>query len=179
MDESLESIWKTYSSILEWIKFSDTKAAVILTANGVILSITYSNISKFFSLLFVNSYSIIFFISLLIGIILSITSIVYSIKCLVPRTNTEKNNKPNLIYFKDINDHFDSSKQYAKTATKLFFNESELKDQLFIQIFVNSKIATIKYEKVENAIKFLGFGILFLVLPILILIINSIWGLIN
>ncbi|BDZ71139.1 hypothetical protein [Methanobacterium petrolearium] len=88
MNDSIENIWKTFNSINDWVKFSDTKATVVLATNGVILSIIFANVSKFLSLLILYPTLILILASsLLIGVFLSLISIFYSIRCLIPRTN--------------------------------------------------------------------------------------------
>jgi hypothetical protein len=168
MDENFESIWQTYNSVMDWVKFSDTKAAVVLATNGVILSIIFTNISEFSSILSGNTPQIILFKFLIIGILLSVASIISSIFCLTPRTDSVSDGI-NSLYFKDIA-KFNSSQDYSKSAESLFSDDSELKKHLFVQIYANSNIATIKYENVKHSIIFLGFAIFFIILPILIII---------
>ncbi|MBP1945205.1 Pycsar system effector family protein [Methanobacterium petrolearium] len=165
MNDSIENIWKTFNSINDWVKFSDTKATVVLATNGVILSIIFANVSKFLSLLILYPTLILILASsLLIGVFLSLISIFYSIRCLIPRTNLKIVDKKNLLYYGDIC-KFDSPKKYSESANNLFMNEPKLKEQLFSQIFANSKIATIKYKRVKLAIIFLGLAIFFLIIP--------------
>ncbi len=50
MDAALESIWKTYEMVNDWIRFSDAKAGAILTADGVLVGIFLALLPHFFSL---------------------------------------------------------------------------------------------------------------------------------
>lgn len=178
MDEILENIWKTNNSIMDWVKFSDTKATLVLATNGVILSIIFTNFSRFLTL-FENSWMFIVLLILLAGVLFSIISIFYSILCLTPQLDAKNNVKVNLLYFKDIAT-FEDAQKYKKTAENLYANNSELKDHIYDQIFANSNIANTKFERVKCAIRSLGLAIIFLVIPILFFLLKmlyvQIWG---
>lgn len=174
MDENLENLWKTYNSIMDWVKFSDTKAALVLATNGVILSIIFTNFSRFLTL-FENSLMFLVLLILLTGVLFSIISIFYSILCLTPRLDVKNDVKVNLLYFKDIAENFNDPQKYKKSAETLISNNSVLKDHIFDQIFANSNIANTKFERVKCAIRFLGLAIIFLVLPILFFLLKSLY----
>ena len=81
MSVKIEALWKTYNSINEWIRFSDTKAGAILAANGVIASIVLSKLTK--SNVFLDGHPI-FLFPLIIGIILTCISIISCLICITP-----------------------------------------------------------------------------------------------
>lgn len=175
MKENIESLWKIYNAVNEWIKFSDTKAAVVLATNGVVLSIFFSNILKYIKPLFLyqvlTSFVILFII---IGTVAGILSIIYAIFCLIPDTGSYKSKS--LVFFGDIA-QFDTPEEYSKEAKKELFNELNLKDHIFQEIWINSRIASDKYDNVKLSIKLLGIAVLFLIISFVICIfINMIGG---
>lgn len=175
MDKQTDNLWKIYESINSWIRFSDTKAAAILASSGVILTIIFSNISKFFQLIGCNSLLMDFTIVFVtIGAISGIISIIYSINCLIPRINVDKENinyKDSVIFFNDINERYENPNSYY-TDVKKVLSDSNLDPHISQEIWINSKIASLKYKSVKWSIRALGVSIFFLIFPLLIAVIS-------
>ncbi|MBT8322125.1 MAG: ABC transporter ATP-binding protein, partial [Eudoraea sp.] len=88
------------------------------------------------------------------------TSIYYSIRCFMPRMETKFDK--NVFFFKDVISKFGSIRQFSKTFYKISLNEEELFDQLGQQIYINSKIADIKFKSVNRSIYYLATSLILL-----------------
>ncbi|MDG3546260.1 Pycsar system effector family protein [Methanobacterium formicicum] len=160
MKDNINSLWNIYNTVNEWIKFSDTKAAVVLATNGVILSLFFSNI---FNYIKIEQLTILIIILIIIGTTAGLFSIIFAILCLVPNTNNYK--LKSLIFFGDIA-KFESPEKYSDEVGKKLFND--LKRQISQEIWINSRIASNKYDNVSYSIKLLLISILFLIMPFVI-----------
>ena len=138
-----EQYWNILSKTTDWIKFADTKAVVILTVYGIIITIIYSNAAEVYNFL---SQTWIFIILSSISTIFGAISIGYSFSAINPKI---KNDNPNsLIYFGHIQE-----KYYNDLSDALKENEN-IEIQISEQIYSNSKIAWKKYRNVSISIKF-------------------------
>lgn len=168
MSQNIEDLWNIHDSICSWIRFSDTKSAVILATNGVILSIIFSNITKFISLIGTSQFLDNFIVTVTIGAFAGIGSIIFCILSLIPRT---KSSSDSLIYFGNIakSEKFENFESYSKYTKKKLFFDNKLDDHILQDIFINSDIASNKFKYVQYATFLLGMAIFFLVMPILII----------
>jgi hypothetical protein len=162
MDEKFEKSWKFYTLIIDWIKFSDTKAAAILAINGVIFGLVFRNIFEIMQNF--PEKNLYISLSIIFGIITGILSIFCSVYCLFPNTN---HTKPSIFFFEHIasyNDVKEYNKDFHKTISGPWLNlqVSEL-------IWEISKIASTKYKRVKWAMMFLGLTIILLMIPLIIL----------
>jgi len=147
MNTKIETLWKTYNVINEWIRFSDTKAGAILAANGVIASIVLSKLAE--SKVFLDNNTI-FFYPLIIGIILTCISIVSAIICITPtlKIGTKSNS---VIFFANIAENFETYNEYEKKALDVLIDEKHAAAQIAQQVWANSKVALKKYKAVAWA----------------------------
>lgn len=147
MNTTIETLWKTYNVINEWIRFSDTKAGAILAANGVIASIVLSKLSE--DNVFLNNHPI-FLIPLILGIITTFISIISSIICLNPtlKIGTKTNS---VIFFANIAENFEIYSDYEKNALDVLTDEKHAAAQISQQVWANSKVALKKYKAVAWA----------------------------
>ena len=60
-----ETLWKTLSNIIDFIKYSDAKATAILTVQGVLLTVVFTNADNVIALCIADAISK--FLSSLIG----------------------------------------------------------------------------------------------------------------
>lgn len=158
-----EEYWKILSNTNDWIKFSDTKAVVVLTVYGILVTTIYANANDVYNYLS-NSFFSIFIAS--IAIILSVLSILFSFLSINPRL---KNSNPSsIIYFGHIQKNAKNSLEYYQNSQDILSDESEYEKQVSEQVFVNSKIAWKKFKNVTYSIRLFFFSIL----SIFVLIIN-------
>jgi hypothetical protein len=155
MDLMQDTMWKTYESINGWIKFSDTKAAAILAANGAILAIIFSKSIDNVDFILDNQFIL---ISLSLGFLFGLISIIFALLCLRPTLCIGEPNS--LIYFGHIAKKYDSCNRYKIDVAATFRDESGSIDQITSQVWANSKIAWKKYVNVTWAILFF-IGVIF------------------
>lgn len=147
MNTTIETLWKTYNVINEWIRFSDTKAGAILAANGVIASIVLSKLPGY--KVFLNDH-LMLLILLILGIITTFISIISSIICLNPTLKIgSKTNS--VIFFANIAENFETYNEYEKNALDVLTDEKHAAAQIAQQVWANSKVALKKYKAVAWA----------------------------
>ena len=156
-DDLIDHYWGSINYVSNLVKASEIKAGLILSFYGILLNLMYQNIEVIKT---AKGNKIVIYSLLSVWFVSTIVSIYFSIRCFIPRivANYDKN----IFFFKDIIAKFGSIDEFSKT----FFNVSLDEDQLFIQlghqIFIISKIATLKFNDVKRALRFLAIGILVL-----------------
>lgn len=139
--------WGVLSSNQEWIRFSDMKAVLLITAFGVIGTIVYSNARSVLEGMQHSGWTILFSV---LAIVLGAISCYFAFKCLDPILRN--NNPHSLVYFGHIQAKYDDFKAYHKDLvgdTRDTFSEA-----LSEQIFVTSKIAWKKFKRFAIALRF-------------------------
>ncbi|WP_306641044.1 Pycsar system effector family protein [Sanyastnella coralliicola] len=143
-----EQYWNILSKTTDWIKFSDTKAVVVLTVYGILITVVYSNSLAVYEFI---SESWFFILLTVPAVLLSVLSIVYCFKAINPRL---KNDNPNsLIYFGHIQEKFSNSKDYHEELSKALNATNKFEQHLSEQIHTNSKIAWSKFKNISIAIR--------------------------
>lgn len=164
-DKRIEYLWRTYDTVNEWIKFSDTKAQVTLAVDGVIGGIVLSAVAGNASILPRHSYAPWLLALLVIG---TGVSVWFSICCLVPvlKITTART----LIYFGDIA-QFKTAQAYSSAMAQIPLDGQVLESGLSGQIWANSKIALGKFRMVRLSTYSLAasviFGLLFVLATVI------------
>jgi 1,4-dihydroxy-2-naphthoate octaprenyltransferase len=161
-----EQYWNILNKTTDWTKFSDTKAVVILTVYGILITVVYSNSSAVYTFI---SESWFFILLTAIAGILGIFYFGYCFKAIDPRL---KNDNPNsLIYFGHIQEKYSNSQEYQQDLSKALNEKDGFEKHLSEQIHTNSKIAWAKFKNISISIRFfaafLGVLILELILHFL------------
>lgn len=157
-----EKYWNVLQYNVEWLKFSETKASVLLTVYGIIITIIYTNSADVFTAVENNSF--IGIMSVIVSI-LSVISIYFAFKCINPRL---KNLNPSsIIYFGHIKEKYNSFEDYFRETEMILENESDFSKQIAEQIHVNSQIAWKKFFNVTWSIRFFILSIIILLVTIL------------
>src|SRR5690606_41548190 len=81
----------------------------------------------------------------------TLTSIYFSIRCFMPMI--EATYEKNVFFFKDVISKFGTIKEFSKTFYKISLNEEQLFDHLGQQIYIISKIASIKFKYVNKSLR--------------------------
>ena len=158
-DDLVDHYWGSINYGTNLIKASEIKAGFILSFYGIVLNLMYQNTQI---IEISNGNKIVIYILLLLWFACTVVSIFFSVRCFIPRIET-KHDK-NIFFFKDIISKFGTINEFSKT----FFEVSKDEDQLFMQlgqqIFVISKIATVKFKDVNRSLRFLAVGIFLLLI---------------
>jgi hypothetical protein len=156
-----DKYWSILQYNVEWLKFSETKASILLTDYGIIITIIYTNASDVLSAVKNNSFIATMSIMAATS---SIISIYFAFKCINPRL---KNLNPNsIIYFGHIKEKYSSFEDYYNMTDGILQNENEFSKQIAEQIHVNSQIAWKKFFNVTWSIRFFIFSIIILLVTI-------------
>lgn len=150
MERVQDALWKTYTEINGWIRFSDTKAGVMIATNGTILSIVFSKSIDNANFIINNG---IIFLSLVFGFLFGLLSIYFAIRCLNP--TLEVGEPRSLIYFAHIAKRYTSPNEYNVGVLRGFRDELDATNQISNQVWANSKVAWNKYINVTRATRLL------------------------
>lgn len=161
-DDLIDHYWGSITYVASLIKASELKAGLILSFFGILLNFIYQNIDVIFAH-FTNTIVI----DVLLGLwfLSTVVSIYFSIRCFMPRI--EGKYDKNIFFFRDVISKFGDIKSFAKTFYRISLDEDQLFDHLGQQIFINSKIAAVKFKNVNLSLRFLALG-LFILLVIVI-----------
>jgi hypothetical protein len=153
-----ERYWQILQYNIDWLRFSETKATVILTVYGILLTITYTNAGPVFQA--IKDSTFLFWTTLIYGA-LTILSVVCAFLSINPSL---KNINPNsILYFGHISKKFQDASTYKTHAKSVLDNDDTYTDQIAEQIYINSTIAWKKYRLVTWSLR-LFFGSLLTVI---------------
>jgi len=159
--------WQILQLNIEWLRFSETKATLVLTVYGVIFTIAYANSTAVFTSLSTSGWLLIL-IFLYGG--LSLTSIVFAFLCVNPAL---KNKSPtSIIYFGHIKKDV-SVATYKTRAQVIIDDEDKLTDEITEQIHIISKIAWQKYRSVGWSLRFFIGSLIILILSVFFYLIHN------
>jgi len=171
MDEKTENYWRILEVNLEWIRYSDAKAAGILTVYGVIVTVVYSKAAELFGETGTNGFFSAEMITTVAFGVASLIAIYYAFRCITPRI--VKSQTPSIIFFTTIRQHYHSMQDYQEATHQVLESKVGLDEQLAQQIYINARIAQQKFSNVANSIRFFVLSILLLVADIAVTISNA------
>lgn len=164
MNEKLEFYWHILNKTHDHIKFSDAKAALLLSLYGIIISLYFTQSSTFINeVIKVSSFKMILLI--IIGI-LSLLSIYCAFNAVNPRLKNPTSTS--VIYFGDVHKEFKSADEYYQFGNEIFDKPEAVFRDLSDQVYVNSTIAYKKFYNVAWAIRFFVAGLVIFLLLVFI-----------
>ncbi|AVR45404.1 hypothetical protein C7S20_09045 [Christiangramia fulva] len=167
-DDLIDHYWGSISYVASLIKASELKAGLILSFFGILLNFIYQNIDVIFA-----HFSNTIVIDILLGLwfLSTVGSIYFCIKCFIPRI--EGRYDKNIFFFRDVISKFGDIKNFSRTFYTISLDEDQLFDHLGQQIFINSKIAAVKFRNVNMALRLLAVGLFILLLTVIYYIITA------
>jgi hypothetical protein len=165
MEQLPADLWRVHSSVQDLVRFSDTKAAAILTAEGVVLGIAFANLV---ALLGTAQVEPIFGLIMLLSLGAGATSFLCALRSLAP--TVFHNDDGSLIYFAPIARRFATAKAYEEAVRTGLSTHDDLISELSRQIWANSQIASVKYALVRRSIQMLGLSALLCIVALAALI---------
>ncbi len=156
-EELVDHYWGSINYIFGLIRASEIKAGLILSFYGIILNLIYTNIGEVLKQAVNHS---VLYVLLALWFTATVISIFFSIRCFMPRIESKFNK--NVFFFKDVITHYGNVKEFSKTFYRISLDQEELFDQLGQQIFINSKIAALKFKNVNRSLLLLAIGLLLL-----------------
>ncbi|WP_419835986.1 Pycsar system effector family protein [Endozoicomonas atrinae] len=139
-----DRLWKTYSIVNEWIRYSDTKAYTLLAVQGVFIGLLYKAFDGS-----IDSSGLTKTLSIT-GLLLNVISVFFAFTCINPRLNVTGTQSP--LYFGAIAS-FASADSYQSHFNNKFVTPESVEKELSRQIYINSKIADRKYKNVTYSMR--------------------------
>ena len=161
-DDLIDHYWGSISYVSSLIKASEIKAGLILSFYGILLNFVYQNIGLVIDHFENNT---IIYLLLAVWFACAVVSIYFSIRCFMPRIESKYDR--NIFFFGDVITKFGDIKEFSKTFFNISIDEDQLFDQLGQQIFINAKIANLKFQNVQRALKFLAIQFIMLLIIVL------------
>jgi len=168
-EELVDHYWGSINYVQSLIRASELKAGLILSFYGILMNFVYQSIS----IVTVHpSFQIILYILLGIWFCCTVASIYFAIRCFIPRMEIKYDK--NVFFFQDVISRFGNIKQFSKFFHEISTDEDALFDQLGQQIYILSKIATIKFKNVHRSLQFLAYGLVVMLLVIIYYVVVSV-----
>lgn len=167
-DDLIDHYWYSIDYVYKLIKSSELKAGLILSFYGLILNFIYSNLSHVLDKV---DHSLIMYILLGLWFACISVSIYFCVKCYIPRIEAKYDK--NIFFFGDVVTKFGTIKEFSKTFYNISIEEEEVFDHLGQQIFIISKISSIKFGYVNKALKLLAVSLVFILAMVIYYIIYT------
>ena len=158
-DDIVDHYWGSINYVANLIKASELKAGLILTFYGILLNFMYNN---FQSVIESMTGTIGFYILLGLCFVCVVVSVFYSVRCFMPRLETKYDK--NIFFFGDVTSSFGNIREFSKTFYEVSIDEDRLFSQLGQQIFINSKIADVKFKNIKRSMQFLALALLLIII---------------
>lgn len=153
-EELVDHYWGSISYVTSLIRSSEIKAGLILSFYGILFNFIYMNIDHVMQQAQERQF---LYILLAIWVVITISSIFFSIRCFMPKIEGKFDD--NVFFFGDVITKFGDIKSFSRFFYKVSLDQEELFYQLGQQIFVNSKIAALKFKYVNRSIFLLTIGL--------------------
>jgi hypothetical protein len=137
-DQHGERYWQIFQNNVDWLRFSETKAGLILTLYGVLFTIFYANAEEVFKSV---DKSTIILAGVILYSVVSLSSIVFAFLAVRPRMKAPGEN---VIYFRHIS-KFPNPAAYRAEAHAKLNDAEEYATHITDQIYYVSKIANTKF----------------------------------
>jgi len=158
-----ERYWLILQNNVEWLRFSETKASIVLTSYGVLFTIIYTNAVAVFSSIkhpgAVRCFVVLFSL-------VSLASIISAFLTVRPRL---KNSNPtSILYFRHIFKKYKTAADYKQAAHVILDDQDQYTSHLTEQIHSISKVANSKYVCAGIAVWAFAASLVLLVITVLI-----------
>ncbi|SDB19539.1 hypothetical protein SAMN03097699_0035 [Flavobacteriaceae bacterium MAR_2010_188] len=167
-DDLIDHYWASIEYVSKLIQSSELKAGLILSIYGIMLNFIYQNIPMVVDKVTHDTF---FYILLFIWFVITVCSMYFSIRCFMPRI--EGKYEKNIFFFGDIVSKFGDIKEFSRTFYNISIEEEKLFDQLGQQIYINSKIASLKFKYVNKSLKLLALGLILLLVIVIYYIVMT------
>lgn len=168
-DDLVDHYWGSINYVASLIKASELKAGLILSFYGILLNFIYQSVQMVMASVPNN-----IFLYILLGLWFcsTVISIYYSIRCFIPRFEAKFDK--NIFFFRDVISKFGTINEFSKTFYEISMDEKQIFEHLGQQVFIISKIASLKFHNVNRALKFLALGLVILLVIVIYYVISSV-----
>ena len=144
---------------VEWLKFSETKAALLISVLGLIFTLIYSNANEVYNAAMKDNLQITLST---ITAISALLSLVFCFLTINPKLNNILNKS--IIYFGTIKNYSDFKELNDSIEST---SDEDFNLMMSEQIYINSKIAWSKFINVSWAIRFFALMIISILFQII------------
>lgn len=163
IEDLVDHYWGSINYISGLIRASEIKAGLILSFYGILFNFIYKGMSIVLSQV---SGNVVYTVLIALWGAITVTSVYFCLRCFIPRI--EGKFEKNAFFFGDVITKYGDIKEFSKTFYQISLDEEELFFQLGEQVYINAKIAALKFKYVNRAIRLLALGLfLFFVLSVL------------
>ncbi|MDP3313958.1 Pycsar system effector family protein [Lutibacter sp.] len=161
-EELVDHYWGSINYVSGLIKASEIKAGLILSFFGIVLNFIFQKL-----MLVIVNFPNDIFLYIILGLWFTCTalSIYFSIRCFIPRIEAKYDK--NIFFFGDIISKFGNIHEFSKTFYRISLDEEQLFDHLGQQIYIISKIASLKFKNVKRSLQFMAYGMFLLLIVII------------
>jgi len=156
-DDLIDHYWGSINYVAEMIKASEIKAGLILTFYGVLFNFIIGNLQLVFDHI---GGQVGFYILAGLWFICTSVSVYFSVRCFMPRIE-DKYDK-NIFFFGDVISSFGNIREFSKKFYQVSLDEDQLFGHLGQQIYINSKIAAIKFGNINKSLRYLAISLVLL-----------------
>lgn len=142
--DPLESMWRTYETVNDWIKVADAKSATILGAEGVLVGFiaTRGPRGVLCNWAYVGVSALFYLVSLLTAY--------FCVRCINPRLDVGE--PTSIIFFRHVAESEGGASDYVTSARATWSDDEKASEDLCGQIWANSRVAIKKHLWVKRAI---------------------------
>jgi len=165
MKDKSEILWQQLNYIQESIQRADIKIHILLGVHLVLIAAVIKQINKSVPYILKNTnfLSCIFIFAIIAFFVFEIYFFILFSRTLLPDLSTEDRINPDYksrIFWNHISSKFKNFDEFYSAIEKAIQNGEDYKEDLIAQIYVNSKIATHKFEKVRKAYQMLKWNLI-------------------
>lgn len=154
MTEQDEHLWEVHKLACEWVRFADSKASIILTAQGVMASFTIPAIMPQAHFI-MHHWQIA--TPMLLSVLSASVSCAFGILAITPRLKMSAPDSN--IYFGHIATKHNNPTTFASAISTMLGDPARIQSELSTQIWANCKVAWKKYNNTWWAVVLLALAL--------------------
>lgn len=137
-----DGLWRNLEHVSEWVRFADTKAAAVLTLDGILATVLVTAFASH------SGYAVVVYVALTGAACFLSASAAMCMACLLPRLKIGQ--ADNVIYFAGISSYA-SPAEYFDELRRVAL-EGRVDSELARETWSRSRAAAIKYKYVRWAL---------------------------
>lgn len=151
-DRDVDTLWRIHEAVSAHVRYADTKAAVVLAAGSVLVTVALPPLLE--RLPDLRWWTLIL---AAIGVALLVGSAGSAITCLMPRKKPDRRGEapPSLLFFEHVTRDHRTAHDYVDAVERELSDPATLRRQVAEQIWSNAKVASTKFAHVDRALALL------------------------
>ncbi len=159
-ESALEFMWQAFGNLNEWVRFSDTKAAAVLAADGVLIGALTTVLTGNRPHVLASTLALIWICAVILA---AFYSAAYALASLLPQLRVKPKSSgsdetssveeaSSLVFFADIDKAYPSAAKFHDTVRKALQDPERAVTEISHQVWANSKVAAVKYGRVTKSV---------------------------